>query len=164
MVWPAPKTWSAGDSWPIGDANTYVRDAMTSVRRYQNSPNAAIGSATGITGAIAAKGSNNTGLVTSTPDEAYRMIVILSGLFTNPSGTMSAYAGIKDSTGSYMSTWSGPFTTYAIPSSSSAVSFTVMGVATYAAGISPSWQFWSGCSTGTIDAYWMGCYFFAPVT
>lgn len=86
MSWPGVKTWTAG-AWSFGDANTYIRDAMTSLRRYQNSLRSFVDAGLSLTNAFPGTAQVvHSGLLSSTPDEAYDMDYLFVGHVTAVTG------------------------------------------------------------------------------
>lgn len=92
MAWPGIKTWVPGP-WQYTDANSYIRDAFVSVRRYQTSMHYYNGSGTvGVADGWKTIGTAVSGVCTTTPDEATRTLIILS-LYAGPTtaGTVIDY-------------------------------------------------------------------------
>jgi hypothetical protein len=91
-MFPAPKTWVVGDAWGVTEPNTWIRDAMISVRRYQNSVQVIqdFGGVISPGSTWADLGAAHYNLLSSTPDEGYQMTVLLSLQINNPNLTTGA--------------------------------------------------------------------------
>ncbi len=163
MSYTAPKTWVAGNLWTSSDANKYIRDQFVSTRRWVNSTGAASDFTAGFTSTSPVMvGAGHTNLMTSTPDEDFRMMVL--GVFQTSalSGAAQISVSIKDQGGANITT--GGVAMSVDFGADAFKTFVVSGALGYTGGAQQGFTWWANVDAGSCDFRWDSFWWFSPVT